>query len=312
MPALKKSTLLFDLIHNEMLNISEDDFSEFSNLLKRLNVKIRNNDAKDISKKILRDVDILVIGNPINEYFSNIEIKEILHFVRNGGGLLLLSEYGGDYIQRTNLDDISKNFGVLFNKNIIKERNELNKNCSSVLSIQEIIEHSITHQVRELIIGGSCSLVLNKFSRPLARCNRESWSESFQAHSNNWIHDETEEAHVLSACSEYGKGKVVAMGDVDIFTNDENIGLNRLDNRKFVLNVLNWLIEPIKEEGVTHWTLDQIGLIQNEIKDLNQKVANIIETMSILNKRISAIESEKVDLNSKLEASLKGKKTTLI
>ncbi|GAH25157.1 unnamed protein product, partial [marine sediment metagenome] len=63
-------------------------------------------------------VDVLVLGNPIDDYFSNIEIKDIVNFVRTGGNLILISEYGADYLQKTNLNDIAPNFGILFEKNI--------------------------------------------------------------------------------------------------------------------------------------------------------------------------------------------------
>ena len=97
-------TILFDLFHNEMLDINENDFSDFLNLLKRFNLKIKKNENKNLTSKLLENVNILVIGNPIDDYFSNIEIKDICNYVRIGGSLLLISEYGADYLQKTNLN----------------------------------------------------------------------------------------------------------------------------------------------------------------------------------------------------------------
>lgn len=136
MPLLKKATILFDLVHNEILNIDEKDFSQFLGLLEGLSVKIKKNETKDLTEKLLSNVDILVIGNPVDNYFSNLEIRDITDFVREGGGLLLVSEYGADFLQKTNLNDISgKYFGMYFEKNIIKEDNILNNNCKSILSV---------------------------------------------------------------------------------------------------------------------------------------------------------------------------------
>ena len=71
MPLIKKATILFDLSHKEMLNIEEKEYSEFHDLLQRLSVKIKNNESKDLTKKILDDVDILILGNPIGNQGYN-------------------------------------------------------------------------------------------------------------------------------------------------------------------------------------------------------------------------------------------------
>ena len=104
---------------------------------------------------------------------------------------------------------------------------------------------------------------------------------------------------IISACTEFGRGKVVAIGDIDIFSNDSNIGLNCLDNRKFLLNLISWLLEPVKESDVMLWALNQLGSIQIELKRVNNKINNIIETMTILEYRISAIEEEKDEAETK-------------
>ena len=286
----KETTILFDLSKQEMLNIFDNDFSDFLELLKSLGLKVRQNDNKNLTTNELENTDILVIGNPIDDYFSNIEIRNIVNFVRGGGSLLLISEYGGDYLQKTNLNDISGvNFGIYFHKNIVKENNSINQNCSSILSIQNFNKHKITNQLRELIVGGSCSLLLNKTSKSLIYSN-VSWSEIYNGSQEQWSKEHEEKEQIISACIEYGRGKVVAIGDIDIFSNDRNIGLICLDNRKFVLNLISWLLEPIKKSDVMLWALNQLGALQTDVKEINKKIDNIIETMTILEHRISAIE----------------------
>ncbi|MHA1294438.1 MAG: Gldg family protein [Promethearchaeota archaeon] len=293
MPFLKKATVLFDLAHNEMLNIEDNEYSEFSKLLERLSVKIRINENYDLTKKILKNIDILILGNPIDDYFSNIEINDIINFVREGGNLLIISEYGADYLQKTNINDISnKYFGIFFKKNIVKESNKINQNCSSILTIENFEEHKITNQLREIIIGGTCSLILTKNSKPLLKSNDSAWTEIFDDSSKKWKKDEIGEKQIIAAYSEFGKGKVVAIGDIDLFSNNENIGINQFDNRKFIFNILNWLVEPVKEGDVILFILNQLGIFQNEIKELNLKVNNIIESITFLEHRVSSIEDE--------------------
>jgi hypothetical protein len=285
-----KKTILFDVAHNEMLNIEDKEFAEFLNLLRRLDINISKNESEHLTKEILRDVDLLVIGNPIDDFFSTPEVKIIVDFVRSGGGLLLLSEYGSDYLQKTNINDISGKFGIKFEKNLIKEVNKVNQNCTSILHIQDFLKHQLTKHIREIKIGGACSIFLSKDAKPLLQSNEEAWPEIFNNATEQWIKEGEEEKQIIAAYSEFGQGKVVAIGDIDIFTSDSNIGSNSLDNQKFLQNIINWLIEPVKESKVMMFVLDQLGELHYEIRETNKIINNIIETMTILEKRISYLE----------------------
>ncbi len=274
-----------------MLNINEDEFQEFLNLLKRLDLKIKKNENDQITKEILENIDLLIIGNPIDDFFSSLEIKHVVDHVRSGSGLLLLSEYGSDSLQKTNLNDVAGKFGIFFEKNLIKEMNDNNQNCTSILHIQDFLKHQITKNLREMIIGGACSLYINREVKPLLQTKDHSvWSEVYNNNSEKWTKDK-EEQQIIAAYTEFGQGKVVALGDIDIFTLNSRIGLNSFDNRKFVQNIINWLITPVKESKVMTFILNQLGDIQYGIRETNKVLNNIIETMTILEKRISYLEN---------------------
>ena len=113
---MQKRTVLFDTTHNEMLNVEDKEFTEFLNLLNRMDVIVKKSENEKLKSEILKETDLLVIGNPIDDFFSSIEIKQVVDFVRSGGGLLLMSEYGSDYLQKTNLNDIAGKFGIIFEK----------------------------------------------------------------------------------------------------------------------------------------------------------------------------------------------------
>jgi hypothetical protein len=291
---MQRKTILFDLNHNEMLTLG-DEFSDFLKLLQNLNLKIKKNEDKDLTKKFLEDVDILVLGNPIDDYFSNIEIKDVVNYVRVGGNLMLVSEYGADFLQKTNLNDLASNFGFIFEKNLIKEQNTHNQNCSSILHIQEFPSHDIVNGLREVIIGGACSLFLKLGAKPLIQTRKDNiWSEIYNNNSEEWTKDK-EQQHTIAACSNFGQGKVIALGDIDIFCSDDNIGINSLDNHKFLQNIINWLIEPVKRPDVLSFILDQMGELQSGVKEIQTTINNIIETTSILEKRISNLEEKTKD-----------------
>ncbi len=286
-----RKTILFDLNHNEMLTLDEE-FSDFLKLLQYLNLNIKKNENKDLTKKILDGVDVLVLGNPIDDYFSNIEIKDIVNYVRVGGNLMLVSEYGADFLQKTNLNELATNFGFFFEKNLIKEQNSHNQNCSSILHIQKFPSNDIVNGLREVIIGGACSLFLKKGAKPLLQTSENNiWSEIYNNTSEEWTKDK-EQQHTIAAYSNFGQGKVIALGDIDIFCSDDNIGINSLDNQKFLQNAINWLTEPVKRPDVMSFILDQLGELQHGVKEIQNTINNIIETMSILEKRISYLEEK--------------------
>ena len=287
---MQKNNVLIDTNHNEMLNIEDKEFSDFFDLLNRIDVNVRKNENEQIKLDILKETDLLLIGNPIDDFFSSIEVKSVVDFVRSGGGLLLLSEYGSDYLQKTNLNEIAGKFGINFEKNLVKEVNKANQNYISTLPITNFLKHPLTKNIREIKIGGSCSLSLSKDSKPLLLTSQNSWPEVFNSSTEQWIKEDEENEQIIAAFTEFGKGKVVAIGDIDIFTSDSNFGLNSLDNQKFIQNIINWLIEPVKESKITTFILNQLGDLQFEIRESNKVLNNIIETMTILEKRISYLE----------------------
>jgi len=298
---MQRKTILFDLNHNEMLTL-DNDFSDFLKLLHNLNFKIEKNENKDLTKKVLENIDVLILGNPIDDYFSNIEIKEIVNFVRLGGSLLLVSEYGADYLQKTNLNDIANHFGFLFEKNLIKEQNPKNQNCSSILHIHEFPEVDFLNGLREVVIGGTCSLYLKKGAKVLLETSKlNNWSEIYNNSLEEWEKDK-EQLHIIAAYAKFGQGKVIALGDIDIFCNDDNIGINSLDNQKFLHNSLSWLVEPVKKSDVNSFILDQIGELQNGVKNIQTTINNLIETMSILEKRLTNIEGNSENLEKTTDA----------
>jgi len=300
---MQRRIILFDLVHNEMLTLDKD-YTDFLKLLHNLNFKVEKNENKDLTKKVLENVDVLVLGNPIDDYFSNIEIKEIVNFVRLGGSLLLVSEYGADYLQKTNLNDITNHFGFLFEKNLIKEQNPKNQNCSSILHIHEFPETDFLNGLREVVIGGTCSLYLKKGARALLETNKlNNWSEIYNNSSEEWEKDK-EQQHVIAAYAKFGQGKVIAFGDIDIFCSDDNIGINTLDNQKFLHNVFSWLVEPVKKSDVNSFILNQIGELQNGVKQIQTTINNIIETMSILERRLTNIEENSEYLEKTTNAKI--------
>ena len=134
------------------------------------------------------------------------------------------------------------------------------------------------------------SIFLNKGSRALIETSEKNvWPEIFNSSKEQWV-KEKEQKQILAACTEYGQGKILAFGDIDIFTNDSKIGINAFDNQQYLQNTIDWLVLEVKEPNVMKFTLNQLGELQNEVKEISNTINNIIETITILEKRISNLE----------------------
>ncbi len=293
MPPRRNTTILFDLYHNEMLDVENEEFSEFFTLLKQQNAKILKNETQLLTMEILSEIDILIIGNPINTFFNSEEIKAIENYVRMGGNIMLISEYGADYLQKSNLNDLATKFGLYFSSDIVKEKNALNLNCPSIISLKSFDNNSngLLSHIKDVLIGGSCSLLIDRNAQGFLLSNKRTWIENYDGVTKTWIiNNKNKESIILGAFAEHGKGKIIGLGDIDIFSNDPNIGINVYDNRKLILNMLNWLEEPVLESKLQTWALFQFGTLQNQIKEINSKLNNIIETLTILEQRISILE----------------------
>ena len=69
----------------------------------------------EITKEALENCKILIIAKPFDSRFSKeTEIPMIKKFIQEGGGLFLLHNETGDYGNKTNLNDLSKEFEIEF------------------------------------------------------------------------------------------------------------------------------------------------------------------------------------------------------
>jgi len=301
MPLFKKHIALFDDSHNEMLSYEDEEFFEFKDILLKNNFFLKQCEKPVLFEDDLTDVDIMVIGNPINEYFTKVEIELILSYVRSGGSLLIIGEFGGDFVQKTNLNDLSKNFGILFENTITKQNNSVpSDNINLIYSFNK---HKITHNVSNLMIGGACTLKITDPALPLCFAPKDSWIELYNDGLKDWKKEKTDKELIVSACSLFGQGKVFAIGDIDLFSNNEKFGIHEMDNRKFVINIINWLLESVKSEEVTNWVLDQIGAHREDIKKINYQMANLIESVMMMEKRINKLEDTLESVQDKIKAN---------
>ncbi len=287
-----RTKIVFDVLHENLLDINEPDYAPFRKLLKKLGFDAGVLDRDPIHEGSLDGVDVFVIGCPVNELIPKGEVDAIVDFVRKGGQLIVASEYGGDTVQKTNLNELTKHFGIYFESSIIKSSRFGGSPNAPLFT--KFTDHAITKNVLKLLLGGCASIRLAKNAEGIAFSGADSWVEIYNPTDFEWTKRAETELPVATVAS-YGNGRVFAIGDVDIFSNDEVYGLKSMDNERFITNILRWLTSPVNQDDVMGWVLSQIGLLSETVATLAKNVQNIIETTQHLDERISDLEDEETE-----------------
>ena len=171
----------------------------------------------------LKPYEILVIARPSNNKFSGVEIKEVLNFVQGGGGLFLLHDEPGDYGNKTNLNDISKNFGIRFDEGLIGGCDDFKSGWLTRPVIRIFTEHPITKGVEKIWYWG-CGVTGGVSIIPV--CEKGI----------------TKDKAGIASATEWGRGKVVCIGSPWLFCNDERYySPYYYDEFQLGLNIISWL-----------------------------------------------------------------------
>jgi tetratricopeptide (TPR) repeat protein len=234
--------ILFDEYHAEV-----DTDIEIPDFLQELRKKGYTVDfsKKQITSVLLSEYNVFVIFNQV-ESFSEDEVEAVVSFVKNGGGLIIVGENGG-YIRGRGIletvNEVPTIFGIKFNMNYVADRKtNAGDICWPVIST--FADHPVTKGVKRVVYGCGCSLELESSATALAFGN-----------STTTAGEKTGEDVVILAAAEYGKGKVLVIGDSNLFagpnteswiTGDKDF-LYLMDNKKLALNMFEWTAQPVSE-----------------------------------------------------------------
>ena len=290
MPKFKDFSVLVDATHKEILNYPDEDFRSFWSLLTRMGCSILPHDLGKITSEILKDIDLLLIGCPVNRYFLTDEIHSIIDFVIAGGNLFVMSEYGGDSVQKTNLNDLMGNFGIYFENTAIRASGT--NGFRSLLMITDIVKHEITKNVRKIILGGCSSLRIAKDAITLCYSSLESSRiDIYDDLNNKWIEYKNGKVPLIGL-TVYGQGRVCAIGDIDIFSDNSRFGIQSgaLDNRRLIRNIIQFFQSQMHSEITIEWILKQIAFYRDENSQINETLNKLIKTVKKLEKKFSSSE----------------------
>ncbi|MEM2145226.1 MAG: hypothetical protein QW279_07690 [Candidatus Jordarchaeaceae archaeon] len=177
----------------------------------------------------LKDFNAVVFACPDQSRLQPSEIRAVLDYVSRGGGAVLLSHAGGDPGLRTNLNELAENFGISFQNNQIFDDRQ-NLGMENLPKITKFKDHPVTEGITELAYSAGCSIKIVGEAEALAITSRTA---------------QPPDAPILAA-SNYGNGKVVALGSYEIFRDRIMGGLNTSQNMVLLKNIFKWIVVPSK------------------------------------------------------------------
>lgn len=240
--------ILFDESHSQsQWNKGEIPLIEYDYKLAQLLAQEKGFNVSTIKswklfKKNLKNKQILILVSPREDLFLPSEIKDILDFVRCGGGVLLLGYYCGDIHHKTNLNEITTNFGITFNYDRVVDK----KNYSgSILRIicSPIGSHEIVKGVRNIYVPFPCSLEISFKGEAVLMSSKNSYIETPDLVEDGIIRSYRKSdvgPKPIAGVSTYGMGKVVVIGSWQVFTTS-SMQHKDCENLRFYLNIIKWL-----------------------------------------------------------------------
>ncbi|MFX1377141.1 MAG: hypothetical protein ACFFA0_15150 [Promethearchaeota archaeon] len=225
--------IAFDVAHKPRGRI-DDNLTELRDYLNSNDFNCYNFLEVPITEESLMPYDILVMVCPDFSRITANEITQIVKWVKNsGGGILLLSHAGGDRGRGSNLSEISEQFGIIFeNDQVLDERVNLGMENIPLISIFNI-PHPITSGIDTLCYRSGCSLsIVGSGAFSIADSNET--SEPFSC--------------PLVCVSEIGNGRVCCIGSYEMFRDKIGGGFQCYDHPKLSLNIFKWLVSDYRME----------------------------------------------------------------
>ncbi len=243
-----------DYSHNNILKLESSGFGEFVQFLFSSGYKIGKIQAGFNSLEDLKKYKAIILSTPKNINLKQGEIEVIEKYVSNGGSLLLISSTGGDFTNKTNLNDLTQKFGFEFvSDEIYDSVNYVNLQKRPIIT--RFKPHIITEQIKKIVFSSSCSTQILDFVEDennikvqwVLESGLNSWRKRYNGES--WIEEDSPKFPLL-VVTEYYKGKVVGFGNLSIFSSlAREYGFSALDNDLLIANILRFLIGGVDSKG---------------------------------------------------------------
>ena len=234
--------IAFDVAHKPRGKIDEN-LTELRDFLNANDFVCYNFLETPITQNSLQPFDILVFVCPDFAKISTMEITEIMSWVKeDGGGLLLLSHAGGDRGRNSNLSELSQNFGIMFeNDQVLDDSYNLGMENMPIIT-SFVPPHPITTGISSICYRSGCSLTIMGNAISIASSNDTSDPVSTP----------------LICTTEPEKGRVCTIGSYEMFRDKVGGGFNFEEHPSLAFNIFSWLVSDYRMELRTSGSIPEI------------------------------------------------------
>jgi len=251
---LKIIKIGLDYSHGGMLTLEASSYSDFTQFLFASAYKLGKIEAGFYALEKARIYDAVIISIPKNINLKPKEIDVLEEYVRTGGSLLIIGSRGGEYLNRTNINELTRKFGFEFAADEVNDSvNYVNLQKRPLLT--NFKPHYITENIKKIVLSSACSLATLGFVEDekniqvevLVRGGLNCWRNRFEEPKQ--IEEDSPKIPLLVSVKYY-KGKVVAFGTLSIFSSlGREYGFSAFDNDMLIANILRWLTLDVESGG---------------------------------------------------------------
>ncbi len=251
---MKNIKIGLDYSHNSMLTLEASSYSDFTQFLFSSAYKLGKIEAGFYALEKARIYDAIIVSIPKNIDLKPKEIEVLEEYVRTGGSLLIIGSRGGEYLNRTNINELTRKFGFEFATDEVNDSvNYINLQKRPFLT--KFKQHYITENIKKIVLSSACSLATLGFVEDeentqvevLVRGGLNCWRNRFEKQKST---EEDSPKIPLLVAVEYFKGKVVAFGTLSIFSSlGSEYGFSAFDNDILITNILRWLTLDVDSIG---------------------------------------------------------------
>ena len=237
--------VIFDECHGESWSISIDvarqinpaninncSYHKVAKLLKENGYEIERLSIAPIKIDKLNNCDIFVIVHPTDgnvckntkgsSFFDDDEINNLVKWVSEGGSLFVLYEYETDK-WGSNINALLKKFDMCFENTVLFDRyHNVGNNPSNVVFKNIKSNHKILSGVDQVIYYAGSTIKIDGTAEGILVSDQDS---------------DPPYAPVI-ACNKFNKGRVVVIGDTDLF---DPVKIKDADHTTLLINIFNWL-----------------------------------------------------------------------
>lgn len=218
-------------------------------------------EGEQLTRAALKGFDLLVLGiGPENKSYLTKDEQEAIHaFVDNGGGLLVLGDYTGDWHHEANFNTLIERYGVFLERNIVfpetletPDRTAYQFSSNQVVTALPVvdstesekmaIQSALLADVRQVATLTACSLYVDPGTAvTLLQATQAQVKEPIPfkvtIKIDGWRPAPSEHIVLAAACT---SAKVIVVGSRKMFLNDF-VTAEAFDNLQLFINIMQWL-----------------------------------------------------------------------